>query len=144
MRRRFNPFWEMENVINSFENAFGKVFADAPRFKGDFSPKVDIWEDDFNVHFEFELPGVNKEDIKIAINDNRILSVSGEKKHDALHNGNTYCRNERNFGHFFRAFELPEEVNTNKIKARFENGILTISIEKVKVAEPKEKVVEVV
>lgn len=142
MRRRFNPFWEMENVINSLENTFKNVFTDEPRFKRDFSPNVDIWGDDFNVHFEFELPGVNKEDIKIAINDNRILSVSGEKKLDALHDGKRCCRNERNYGHFFRAFELPEELNANKVKARFENGILTISIEKVKTAEPKEKVVE--
>lgn len=143
MKRKFNPFWEMENVMNSIENAFNNVFTDEPRFERDFSPKVDIWEDDSNVHFEFELPGVNKEDIKIAINDNRILSVSGEKKLDALHDGKTCCRNERNYGHFFRAFELPEEINSNKVKARFENGILIISIEKVKSTEPKEKVVEV-
>ncbi|MGQ9819966.1 MAG: Hsp20/alpha crystallin family protein [Candidatus Kapaibacteriales bacterium] len=144
MRRRFNPFWEMENMINSFANAYNSVFDDEPRFKGDFSPKADIWEDDFNVHFEFELPGVNKEDIKISVNDNRILSVSGEKKVDSSLNGKTCCRNERNYGHFIRTFQLPDELNTNKIKAHFENGILTISIEKVKATEPKEMVIEVV
>lgn len=142
MRRRFNPFWEMENIINSMKNTLNYVFTDEPRSKRDFSPNVDIWEDDFNVHFEFELPGVNKEDIKITINDDRILSVSGEKKLDALHDEKKCCRNERNYGYFFRAFELPEELNTSEVKARFENGILTITIEKVKTAEPKEKVVE--
>lgn len=118
-------------------------FPDRSEFNSDFTPRVDIWEDDFNVHFEFELPGVKREDIKIAINDDGVLNVSGEKKLDSALDGKTCCRNERRYGKFFRAFQLPKELNTSKVKARFENGILTISIEKAKVTEPKEKVIEI-
>lgn len=140
-QRRFNPFWEMEKMMKAIANTIDSTSFDQTH--NQFAPKVDIWEDDFNVHFEFELPGVKKEEIKISINDDRVLTVSGEKKLDQNMDGKTCCRMERRYGSFFRSFHLPEELNATKVKARYNNGILTVSIEKVQETEPKEKVVEI-
>jgi len=141
--RRFNPFWEMENMLRNLSNVIDSTIEKEMEIDTDFTPKVDIWEDDFNYHFEFELPGVRKEDIKITINDDNVLIVSGEKKLDSTLENKTCCRNERLYGHFHRAFQLPDDINSSKVKAKFENGVLRVSVAKAEVKQPKEKLVEV-
>lgn len=141
--RRFNPFWEMENMLRNLSNLIDSTIEKDTEIQTDFTPRVDIWQDDVNYYFEFELPGVNKEDIKLSVNDDNVLVISGEKKIDPNIENKTCCRSERTYGHFHRAFQLPDDVNTSKIKAKFENGVLTISVAKAEVKQPKEKVVEV-
>lgn len=143
IRARINPLWEVGNILNSISDTIKTTFNTPEGVITDFKPRVDIWEDDFFVFFEFELPGMNKEEIKITINDDRELIVSGEKKHPTRSDRNICYCSERKFGTFVRAFQLPEELNLNKVQAKFENGVLTISIEKTRASEPKEKVIEV-
>ncbi|ROL56179.1 Hsp20/alpha crystallin family protein [Bacteroidetes/Chlorobi group bacterium MS-B_bin-24] len=141
--RRFNPMWEMENMLRNISNLIDSTIEKDVDISAEFTPIVDIWEDDVNVYFEFELPGVKKEDIKITINDDKVLIVSGEKRIDPNIDNKTCCRSERIYGHFHRAFQLPDDLNTSKVKAQFENGVLTISIAKSEVKTPKERLVEV-
>ncbi len=143
IRARINPMWEMGNLLSNISKALQSTYESVAPAITDFKPNVDIWENDFYVFFEFELPGLKKEEINISINDNRELIVSGEKKRRVENERNVCYCGERRFGTFTRAFQLPEELNTNKVNAKFENGILTISIEKSRIPEPKEKVVEV-
>ncbi|MCX7908949.1 MAG: Hsp20/alpha crystallin family protein [Ignavibacteria bacterium] len=142
--RRFNPFWEIENMLKSLSNIIDSTIEKQVDYRSDFTPKADVWQDETNYYFEFELPGVRKEDVKLAINDDNVLVVSGEKKIDPNIENKTCCRSERTYGHFHRAFQLPDDVNVNKVKAKFENGILTVSIAKSEVKQPKEKFVEII
>ncbi len=141
--RRFNPMWEMENMLRNISNLIDSTIEKNFDAHSEFKPIVDVWEDDVNVYFEFELPGVKKEDIKISINDDNVLIVSGEKKIDPNIDNKTCCRSERIYGHFHRAFQLSDDLNTSKVKAQFENGVLRISIAKTEVKVPKERLVEV-
>ncbi len=141
--RRFNPFWEIENLIRNSANLIDSTIGDNVKIKSDFSPKVDVWSDGMSYHFDFELPGVRKEDIKLTINKDKVLILNGEKKIDPSIENKTCCRSERVYGYFHRAFQLPDDINVNKVKANFENGVLKVSVAKSEVKQQKEKLVEV-
>ncbi|MCX7880143.1 MAG: Hsp20/alpha crystallin family protein [Ignavibacteria bacterium] len=141
--RKFNPFWEVENMIRNLSNIIDSTIGKESYEQGEFTPSVDIWENDVYVNFEVELPGVRKEDINISIDENRILSISGTKRVSESLENKTCCRSERAFGNFHRAFQLTDELDTTKVNAKFENGVLTISVAKSEVKKPKSVQVEV-
>ncbi len=143
IRRYNNPFRELDRMMREFAGIFQRTIERDVDIDADFVPRVDIWEDDINLNFEFELPGVKKEEIKISLNEDGALVVSGEKKLDPAVDGKVCCRSERAYGKFYRSFMLPEGLNTNKIKASYENGILRISIAKVEQKQPKEQEIEI-
>jgi HSP20 family protein len=96
---------------------------------GKFSPAADIAEDEKAYFLNITLPGVNKEDVKIEINE-KILSISGEKKLQKEENGKKYHTIESYQGSFKRSFKLPENVNTEAIEAEYKDGILNITVPK--------------
>ena len=106
-------------------------------------PKVDLMEDEKFITIIAELPGVNKDDVKIVLEDG-VLTLSGEKKSDLNENDKiNFSRNEREFGKFERKFELVEDINPDEVKANFNNGLLKIMIAKLTPEEPKERIIEV-
>lgn len=134
---RVNPlrgFERMSRRMNEFMNEFEKG---ASVEFGGFNPKVDISEDDKTIYVFVEIPGINKDNIKITINEDNVLTIAGEKKQCDSTNL-TFIRNERSFGEFTRSFVLPENINKNDISAKFENGILELSLTKVEPPAPKE------
>ena len=106
-------------------------------------PRVDVVDDEKSIKLIAELPGVKKEDAKVLL-ENGLLTISGEKKNE-LETGEeiNVFRNERSFGKFERKFKLPEDINPDKITAKFENGLLKISIDKLIPEIPKERIIEV-
>jgi HSP20 family protein len=92
-------------------------------------PKVDIEENENSYLFKAELPGVKKEDVSIEI-DNRVLTISGEKKEVHEESGKNVYRKESYSGSFSRSFTLPEHVSPDDADAKYENGILILSIPK--------------
>lgn len=104
------------------------------------TPRVDIYENDDNFYLEFDLPGMAKEDIKLSVDKNRVLAVEGTKKQLNDSEGVNILRNERRYGEFWRSFELPDSVDSEKISAKFENGVLTLTIPKI---AKQEKTVEI-
>ena len=106
-------------------------------------PRVDVVDDEKSIKLIAELPGVKKEDAKVLL-ENGLLTISGEKKNE-LETGEeiNVFRNERSFGKFERKFQLPEDINPDKITAKFENGLLKISIDKLIPEKPKERIIEV-
>jgi HSP20 family protein len=102
-----------------------------------FMPVVDIIETANAFDIKIELPGVNKEDVKITI-QNGVLTVRGEKKQESQKKGENYHRVERSYGTFQRSFTLPTSVKSEKIEASYDNGILNISLPKEEEAKPKE------
>ena len=132
----FKPFRELQREID-------RVFDDF--FRGSkqdtsFFPAVDVYETPDSVVVEVEAPGMKKEDIKITIEDD-VLRIHGEKKLEKENKDKNYYIVERSYGTFERAFKLPEYVDTEKIKAKFENGVLKISLPKKE--EEKKKVIDV-
>ncbi len=134
---RVNPWKSFEkatNKMNQIASDFEKGFAIET---GGFNPRVDLIEDEQKYYIIVELPGVSKEDVKISVNEERILTIKGEKK--SLSNENSsYLRTERLFGSFARNFALPENLDSEKISAKYNNGILEISLPKVEPPMPKE------
>lgn len=143
---RFNPMWEMQNAARHMNRFVRHNFSheNMPRFEiGDFKPRIDVIEDEKALYFEAEIPGVIKEDVKVSVNDENILTIKGEKKFERKEEAKLCCRHERNYGEFTRSFLLPDNVDSEKISANYENGVLTLTVPKMEPAKPKEKVVEI-
>jgi HSP20 family protein len=101
-----------------------------------FAP-TDVSEDANNLQISMEVPGVRPEDVRISL-ENNLLTVRGEKKQEAEERNERVHRYERSYGTFERSFALPNTVDVDKIAARYENGILRISIPKSERARPRE------
>ena len=94
-----------------------------------FSPNVDIAETDKSFEIDFHLPGLKKDDIKIDLNDGR-LSVSGERKFKNEKSEKNYKSVESYYGTFNRSFQLPENIDADKVSAAFEDGVLKVVVPK--------------
>lgn len=99
-------------------------------------PSVDISENKDNYSLRFEIPGMAREDVKIWI-EKDMLMVSGEKKQNLDKNEIRHL-GERRFGKFERSFWIPEDADREKVKAEFENGLLTITVPKAAESRPRE------
>ncbi|MGQ9819965.1 MAG: Hsp20/alpha crystallin family protein [Candidatus Kapaibacteriales bacterium] len=137
---RFDPFRGFESLarrMNEFLDEFEKGFSIST---AEFSPRVDISEDEKNIYVSVEVPGVSKEDIKVTINSDNVLVIKGEKKREFKTEAKerNYIRIERSYGSFQRSFMLPDNVKKDDIKAKYENGVLMITLEKVEPEQPKQ------
>jgi len=108
----------------------------------EMSPSVDIFEDKNDVVVKAELPGIKKEDIDVTLTDDTI-SIAGEKKKEEEVEKKNYYWWESSYGSFSRTFTLPAEVQTDKVKTQFKDGILEIRIPKTDEAVKKEKKVKI-
>jgi len=102
----------------------------------DWSPLVDITEDDHEYLFTAELPEMKKEEVKVVV-ENGVLSLSGERKVEKEEKKKKYHRVERSYGFFERTFIVPEDADANKIAADFRDGVLKVHLPKVPVVKPK-------
>ena len=100
-------------------------------------PTVDISETENDFEIRAELPGVTKDDLHISVKDN-LLTLRGEKRQEKVDDTQNYRRVERHYGNFERKFALPREVATDDIKAKYTDGVLTLSIPKPETAKPTE------
>lgn len=137
---RFEPFRGFESLVrrmNEFLEDFEKGFTVGA---SEFTPRTDISEDEKNIYVSVEVPGISKEDIKVTLNDENVLVIKGEKKRETKTEDKerSYIRVERSFGSFQRSFMLPDNVKKDNIAAKFENGVLTITLEKVEPEPPKQ------
>ncbi len=137
----WNPFRELDEVQNRFSTIFGgfpnRLFGNGKSLKmTDWSPQVDITEDDKEYLIKADLPETKKEDVKVTM-ENGILSISGERKTEKEEKKKKYHRIERSFGSFERTFTLPEDTDPGKIMADFRDGVLQIHLPKTAVAKPK-------
>jgi HSP20 family protein len=150
-----NPNKEMElwnrdllipRALDSLHNQMNRVFSDFFRgdlvdngsfFAGGWAPAVDVSETDVSYIIRAELPGMKKEDVKITVN-NTLVTIRGEKKNESDEKDRTYHRIERSYGSFERSFNLPGAVKTGDVEARYDDGLLTVTLPKTE--EAKEKV----
>jgi len=139
---KFEPFRDIDLLntnIRRFFDDFPKVDKE---FASLYDPKIDIYEDDKAVYFEAEVPGINKKDLTISVQDN-ILTLTGEKKKEETKKEKNFFKTERSFGTFTRRFTLPDDVNVDKIDAKFNDGVLTVTIERAAPKKPEERVISI-
>ena len=127
-----------------FEPAFF-LFGRAPNQKRDgedwftqaqWAPLVDISEDDHEYLIKAELPGIEKDQVKVTV-ENGILLLAGERQSENEEKNRKYHRVERSYGSFLRSFSLPDDADGTKIKAEFKNGVLKVHLPKSEDAKPK-------
>lgn len=106
-------------------------------------PNIEVVDSAKAVKVYAELPGMNSEDIVVDISTDGYMTISGEKKHEAQDEGNGYYFSERSYGMVARTVPLPTDIDTNKVTADFEKGVLKINIPKLPVAQEKVKRVAV-
>ena len=131
---KWNPWREMPALHNRINRMFDDPFFRIGRMAdeeglGMWNPAVDLYEEDDTFVIKAELPGIKKDDIQVDLKD-RVLTVSGERTHDNEVKEENYYRRERSYGKFQRAFTLPVEVDSEKIKAEFKDGVLQIEVPK--------------
>jgi len=125
------PIFGLRREIDRlFEDTFG-------REGGTFTPAVDIKENEQEIHLEVELPGLKPENVEV-IAENGVLTIRGEKQSERKEGEDTrYQVIERTYGTFVRTFQLPQGVDEDQIKGEFQNGVLTVTIPKAALPQPK-------
>ncbi len=130
---RYNPMTEMERptMPRTFSNILDEFFNDVVASDGGrvCVPNLDVSETDSHYHVHVALPGMKKEDINIDLQDRR-LTITGERKEEVEDKDTKYHLRETRYGQFERSVMLPNNINQDKIDARFEDGILKVGIDK--------------
>src|SRR5437879_1173824 len=140
----WNPFREMEEAQNCYSTFFGgsptfpiRFPKNGDTFKlADWSPLVDITEDDHEYLFKADLPEMKKDDVKVTI-ENGILYISGERRAEKEVKKKKFHRLERFFGTFERMFTVPEDADATKIRAEFRDGVLQVHLPKRPMPKPR-------
>jgi len=141
-RRTMEELWERPfKILKEFEEAVAPIFRDR-YIEEVWSPTMDIVEKKDEYQYIFELPGMDKKDIKIQLRGDE-LTVSGEKNIYKTEKDDVCHRTEVFQGKFYRKIRLPEDVDTKKVKAEYKDGVLTLHIKKSKTALPREIEIEV-
>lgn len=135
IRRNWNPLNGFGiNEFEVMERVFEDIFHENPAKPG--SPKAEHWVKDEAAHMVMELPGVNGKDVEIAM-EGKTLTISGERKAPELTEGETWSRRERWHGKFQKEYSLPFNVEEGKVKARFHDGLLEVSLPKAESEKPR-------
>lgn len=125
------------NVFKSLDDMFKRSWLDLPvnefgsDFGGDWLPPVDLSETKELLTVKIELPGLEKKDIDLSV-DNGLLTIKGEKKEEKEETDKHFHRIERSYGSFARTIALPVDVKEDKVDATFKDGILTVTLPKTK------------
>ena len=124
--------------LNSFPALFNELFGEPVVNKFNKNvPSANIKETEDNFGIELVAPGFKKEAFKVEVHD-RNLTISAEEKTESEEKNETFLRKEYSFGSFTRSFRLPNTVDSDKIEATYEDGVLQVTIPKKEEAKPKE------
>jgi len=125
----------MANMVNEMNHLFDRMTVGMPRTElaplteMSFIPSIDIQENDKEYTVEAELPGVLDKDIELAL-ENNTLMIKGEKRAEEKEERENYYHLERSYGSFYRTIPFTSEVDDERVKANYKNGILKINIAK--------------
>jgi HSP20 family protein len=143
---RWNPWKELEAMEKRLTTVLGPSGNGGDTDKkeaiavAEWSPLVDITEDEKEYIVKAEIPEMKKEDMKINVHDD-VLTITGERKYEKEEKGRKYHRVERAYGSFMRRFTLPEDADGARITAEYKDGMLKVHVPKSE--KPKAKAIEV-
>lgn len=142
--------WDVDRMFDQLTQGmlpglFGRRLLDLDAFRGleapaakqgFLSPRVDLTESDGTFEIQAELPGIDEKDVEVVV-DNDMLTIKGEKSEERTEKEKNYHLTERRYGSFQRSFQLPGNVDAGRIAARFDKGVLKISLPKTEQSKPK-------
>jgi HSP20 family protein len=142
---KFDPMRGFDTLARRMSDVAGNLEKGINFEYGAFAPRVDISEDDKHLYLNAEIPGVNKDNVKVSVKDDNVLTIKGEKKAEVKEEDEdkSYIRLERSYGEFTRSFQLPENVDSDSVEAKFEDGVLNITLDKKEPEKPKEKEIKI-
>ena len=136
-RRSFGGLTSLRREMDDLWNRFFSDFPVLRRHEGEWAPSVDVSEDKESFIVQAELPGVDQKDVNVTVSGN-LLTVKGEKRKEEEKKDEHHHSVERYYGSFQRSFQLPANVQTDKIEATFDKGILKVTLPKTEEAKKKE------
>ena len=146
--KRWNRLKDLEAFQHGLDSLLGHSSVHRPEGQeepmavAEWSPLVDISEDDKEYLIKAELPDVKKEDVKVTAQEGT-LTIMGERKFEKEEKSRKYHRVERAYGSFGRSFSLPDDASPAKVSAEFKDGVLTVHLVKDEKAKPQQVEVKV-
>ncbi|XP_015898443.3 18.2 kDa class I heat shock protein [Ziziphus jujuba] len=141
----FDPFWDPFQGFPFNNNAIVNApsSSSARETSAFVNSRVD-WKETPEAHvFKADLPGLRKEEVKVEVEDGRVLQISGERSKEQEEKNDKWHRIERSSGKFLRRFRLPENAKMDQVKASMENGVLTVTVPKEEEKKPEVKAIEI-
>ena len=136
----FREFFPMQDRMNRMNRLFRESYSpegfEEALTTTSFAPPVDIYEDEHTITLKMEVPGIDEKDIDVRL-ENNTLTVHGERKIEKEEKEENFRRVERQYGSFTRSFTLPSSVDLGQVSARYDQGVLKISLAKKAEAKPK-------
>lgn len=138
LARRTDPFSALQREIDDLFNQFSGSFFDTPQWRGSpmeselplmSAPSIDFTETDDSYELTADMPGVEEKDLDVSVDD-EVLTIKAEKSHEDERKEKDYHIMERSSGSYQRTVPLPRDVDAEKIKAKFKNGVLSLSLPK--------------
>jgi HSP20 family protein len=138
---RWEPFRELSTLQDRINRAFRESYREGGQNESlttsSFAPAVDVYEDEHNVTLKIEVPGIDEKDINVNL-ENNTLTVRGERKIEKEEKEENFRRVESQYGSFTRTFTLPTTVDSEKVSATYDKGVLKIALPKKAEAKPKQ------
>jgi len=141
---RWRPFRDLLRLQKEMDSMFDEFFKTPERReleKFDWYPQVDVLDSENEIKISADLPGMNKDDIDVTVEDN-VLTINGERKQEEETEEGRYYRSECCYGTFQRTFTLPNNVDTENVKAAFQNGVLELTLPKLEPEKGKKIEIE--
>ncbi|MBI1785072.1 Hsp20/alpha crystallin family protein [Candidatus Sumerlaeota bacterium] len=139
---RWDPFQDMREMQDELNRIFRPAGNGAETEAEIWAPSMDVVENGKSITLKLEVPGIDKKDIKVEVEDG-VVTVSGERKIEKEEKKEDYTRIERSYGSFVRSFTLPDYADARNIAAETKDGVLKLVIPKIPVAKPEPKRIEV-
>ena len=137
---RYDPFRDLralqDEVNRLFSSSLTREFGDEGIARGAWAPTVDIYENKDQIVLEAELPGMNREDFELTV-ENNVLTLRGERRFEKKDETDNYHRVERAYGTFTRSFTLPQTVSGEGATAEYKNGVLRVTLQKREEVKPR-------
>src|SRR5208337_4103549 len=127
----------MNRMNRLFREPYGTEAPEEALTTTSFAPPVDIYEDEHDITLKMEVPGIDEKDIDVRM-ENNTLTVHGERKIEKEEKEENFRRVERQYGSFTRTFTLPTTVDSEKVSASYDKGVLKITLPKKAEAKPKQ------
>ena len=135
MEVRYENGWTGNGWLLDRMNRMNGIFSELNQAPRHMRPAVDVVEDKDSYHFFFEMPGLKSESLDVKV-ENDTLTVTAERKRPEWPKETEVHIAERGYGRFYRAFQLPEDANHEKINASYRDGVLELTVEKRPEAKP--------
>src|SRR6266852_6640993 len=137
---RYDPFRDIrtlqDEVNRLFSSNLTRFLNDEGIARGAWSPNVDIFENKDQIVIEAELPGMNREDFDLSV-ENNVITLRGERRFEKKEDSDNYHRVERAYGSFVRSFTLPNTVTAEGANAEYRNGVLLVTLPKREETKPR-------